>query len=144
MSLPEPHPGLVIRYTYLWYRERSGGREAGSKDRPAAILMASMTRTGIRRVFVLPITHSAPAPGDAAIEIPPAVKHRLGLDGERSWIVLDELNEFLWPGFDLAPIPGSEPPAYSYGTLPPAFYDTVRDAFLKEYESRRVKSVKRD
>ncbi len=40
MSLPTPHPGLVIRYAYLWKHEYEAGREEGSKDRPRAIVMA--------------------------------------------------------------------------------------------------------
>jgi hypothetical protein len=32
VSLPDPHPGLVIRYAYLWKREYDEGREEGSKD----------------------------------------------------------------------------------------------------------------
>jgi hypothetical protein len=35
------------------------------------------------------------------------VKRHLGLDGERSWIVLDEINDFIWPGHDLRPVPGA-------------------------------------
>jgi hypothetical protein len=29
VSFPEPHPGLVIRYAYLWKRESDEGREEG-------------------------------------------------------------------------------------------------------------------
>jgi hypothetical protein len=35
-----------------------------------------------------------------AIEIPLKVKQHLGLDTKPSWIVVDEFNEFVWPGFD--------------------------------------------
>ncbi len=41
-------------------------------------------------VRVLPITHTPPANPADAIEIPAAVKNRLRLDHERSWIVLTE------------------------------------------------------
>ena len=43
------------------------------------------------------------APGDpaTAVEIPMPIKRHLGLDDDRSWIVVDEGNEFLWPGYDL-------------------------------------------
>ena len=46
-------------------------------------------------------THSAPRRVDDAIEIPPATQQRLGLDSERSWIVITEANEFVWPGHRL-------------------------------------------
>jgi hypothetical protein len=51
-------------------------------------------------VVVLPITHSPPADPASAVEIPVAVKRHLGLDAERSWIVVAEGNEFDWPGYD--------------------------------------------
>ena len=49
------------------------------------------------QVRVLPITQAAPAVADDALEIPPATKARLGLDSERSWVVLTEANDFRWP-----------------------------------------------
>jgi hypothetical protein len=38
VPLPEPRPGLVIRYDYLWSRE-AAGREQG-KERPACFVAA--------------------------------------------------------------------------------------------------------
>ena len=93
MSFPEPYVGLVIRYSYLWKREFDAGREEGTKDRPCAIVMAVIDEDGDKEVLVLPITHSAPTELADAIEIPAATKSRLGLDGERSWIVITEANE---------------------------------------------------
>lgn len=52
-------------------------------------------------VTVVPITHSPHRNPDAAIEIPSAIKRHLGLDDQPSWIVLDDLNVFTWPGYDL-------------------------------------------
>ena len=40
---------------------------------------------------------TTPARGDAAIEIPAQTKKRLGLDEDRSWIMLTEANRFVWP-----------------------------------------------
>jgi hypothetical protein len=47
--------------------------------------------------MVLPVTHSQPKDPKAAVELPLAVKKHLGLDDERSWIVVSEGNEFVWP-----------------------------------------------
>ena len=82
MSLPKPEVGLVIRYSYLWHAEHLQGREEGVKDRPCAIVVAVANRieVGRDRVWVLPVTHSAPVDADGAIEIPAVVKNRLGLD----------------------------------------------------------------
>ncbi len=41
---------------------------------------------------------------NVAVEIPLRVKEHLGLDSERSWVILEEVNIFTWPGFDLRPI----------------------------------------
>jgi hypothetical protein len=35
---------------------------------------------------------------DEAVEIPAVVKRHLGLDEARSWIVVSEINRFIWPG----------------------------------------------
>jgi len=50
----------------------------------------------------------------------PVTQH-LGLDDARSWIVVTEGNEFLWPGYDLCNLPHSE--RYDYGFLPPRFFN---------------------
>ena len=88
MSLPTPEPGLVIRYSYLWHREYREGREEGTKDRPCAIILVAQGQIGKTQVVVVPVTHSPPQNIDTALELPPAVKKHLGLDTERSWVVL--------------------------------------------------------
>jgi hypothetical protein len=94
--------GHVFRYSYLWHWQHREGREHGDKDRPCLVLALVATQEdGTPVVRVLPITHSPPADPDDAIEIPAAVKLRLRLDGERSWIVLTESNRFAWPGPDI-------------------------------------------
>lgn len=82
MSSPEPHPGLVIRYAYLWKREHEEGREDGSKDRPCAIVLSIAEEDGEREVLVRPITRTPPKHASDAIEIPPATKRRLHLASE--------------------------------------------------------------
>lgn len=130
MSLPEPQPGLVIRYAYLWRREHRAGREEGVKDRPCAIVLVVTDEDGDRRVLALPITHTPPRDPLDAIELPAATKRRLGLDEARSWIVLTEANEFIWPGPDLRPLPGRDAASVALGFVPPGLFRTVRDRFL--------------
>lgn len=79
------------------------------------------------QVRVLPITHSPPVVADDAVEIPPATKARLGLDGDRSWVVLTVGNDFIWPGPDLRPIAGKGPQSVALGVLPPGFFQILRD-----------------
>lgn len=123
MTLPPPQPGLIIRYSYLWAQEAAQGREEGSKERPAAVvLIVRQSANAAPRVYVLPITHTQPGKEIEALEIPPAVARTAGLDAARSWIVLSEFNEFVWPGFDLAIVPGRTPPSVAYGYLSPGFF----------------------
>jgi hypothetical protein len=142
VSLPTPVPGLVIRYSYLWYSEHLEGREEGRKDRPCAIVASIRAdEHGDIRVLVLPITHSMPDNPNLAVEIPVKVKHRLFLDDARSWVLLSEWNEFIWPGPDLRRLPGADDASAAYGMLPPRLFAKIRDGFLaliKSNASRRV------
>lgn len=143
MALPEPAPGLVIRYSYLWRAEHLEGREEGQKDRPCAVVAAIRTEAGEQRVLVLPITHAEPAAEAAAIEIPAVVKVRLGLDEQRSWIVILEYNEFIWPGPDLRRAPGGDDSSVAYGMLPPGLFQAVRQALLRVIADGKARSVPR-
>jgi hypothetical protein len=144
MPLPKPEPGLVIRYAYLWLSEFRAGREEGVKDRPCAIVAAIQEEPGgERRALVLPITHRKPSYLEWAIEIPPAVKRHLGLDGEQSWIVLNESNEFTWPGPDLRMLPGGDEGSIAYGFLPPHLFAKIRKTFLAMVQEGSAHRVKR-
>jgi hypothetical protein len=128
MSIPTPEAGLVISYSYLWHREHQAGRDEGRKDRPAVIVLAVDSDPHGPVVTVLPITHAPPSEPGRAVEIPPALKRHLGLDEARSWVVVSEGNEFLWPGYDLRKVPGTD--TYQYGFLAPRFFDRVIKAFV--------------
>ena len=143
MSFPEPVPGLVIRYSYLWRRDYEQGRDEGSKDRPCAIVMAVVDEDDEQDILVLAVTHTPPSDPADAIEIPPQTKRRLGLDFDRSWIVISEANEFVWPGPDLRPLPGHDESSIAYGVLPPRFFAYVRDRFLERDQRERSTRVKR-
>jgi hypothetical protein len=124
MALPDPECGRVISYFCLWRHETEDGRTEGVKARPCVFVLARAQNDGTRRITVAPITHSPPLDPTTAIEIPPKAKQHLALDGERSWVVLDDFNEFTWPGFDLCPVPGM-PGRYDYGLLPPALFARI-------------------
>jgi hypothetical protein len=53
VKIPEPVPGLVIRYSYLWQSEFVSGRDEGSKDRPASShVLADLIEMGLHGVSV--------------------------------------------------------------------------------------------
>jgi hypothetical protein len=143
MALPEPVPGLVIRYSYLWLREHLKGREEGQKDRPCVIIASIRVDAGDLRVLVLPISHSPPDASQPAVEIPPQVKQRLGLDEAQSWILLSEWNEFVWPGPDLRRTAGRDDCSVAYGVLPPGLFRSVRDGFLSNVRAGSARPVRR-
>ena len=144
MAFPRPVAGLVIRYSYLWHSEHLQGREEEQKDRPCAIIASiRVDEGGDTRVLVLPITHTPPRAPHAAVEIPPKVKARLQLDEARSWIVLSEWNEFVWPGPDLRRLPGNDEASIAFGVLPSGLFASVRDQFLALVAARAVKPVRR-
>jgi hypothetical protein len=139
MALPEPAPGLVISYAYLWRDEHRAGAEEGRKDRPCAIVLTSADRDGDKIVLVVPITHSKPAADQHAVELPAAAKRRLGLDAGRSWIITNELNQFVWPGYDLRPISRAHPDTFHYGFLPTEIFAAVKRGIL----ANRARTISR-
>ncbi|AZO21478.1 MULTISPECIES: hypothetical protein [unclassified Mesorhizobium] len=142
MTLPVPRPGLVIRYSFLWSTEHDRGDVEGAKDRPCAIVVATPREAdGHIRTIVAPITHRPPSDSSASIEIPPAVCRTLGLDGGRHWLRLDELNRFLWPGYDVRQRSDG---SYAYGMLPPALFDQLRRGILQLQQARKARVVSRD
>jgi hypothetical protein len=143
LPLPTPVAGLVIRYSFLWRDEAAKGQEEGRKDRPCAVLLAVESEDGEMIVTVLPITHAPPTDPDLAVELPPATKRRLGLDDQRSWIVLTDANRFAWPGPDLRPLPGKDIASVGIGLLPRSLYTEVRDKFISAARRRRTGAVGR-
>ena len=76
------------------------------------------------------------------MEIPAAVKRHLGLDDERSWVIVSEGDQFVWPGYDLRKVPGTD--RYDYGFLPPRFFVQVLAAFAQWGRSRKSKVIDRN
>jgi hypothetical protein len=48
----------------------------------------------------------------------------------RSWIILSEWNEFIWPGPDVRRAPGGDESSVAHGMLPPSLFATIRVRFL--------------
>ncbi len=106
-------------------------------------MLAALTAPGETTVTVLPVTHSAPGADSESVEIPPAVKHRLGLHEARSWVVVSEVNRFRWPGPDLRPASRNEPGRFAYGLLPPALFRQIREKLLATAAAQRLTVVPR-
>ena len=141
MALPEPTPGLVIRYDYLWHREAAAGQDHG-KGRPACLVAASDARVAPRFVVLLPITHSRPAGETLGIEVPPRVRRSLGLDDDPAWVIVSEYNVDEWPSPGLSSIPGHKG-EFSYGFLPPRLFEQIKSKFLELAKEGRAPKVER-
>ena len=140
MPLPDPKPGLVIRYDYLWMNEAAAGRDQG-KTRPAC-LVAAHPAVLPRYVVLLPITHTPPAGDTVGIEVPARVSQALGLDDAPSWVIVSEHNVDEWPNAGLSPLPG-RPDTFSYGFIPPGLFSRIKTRFLELASSKKSHTVRR-
>ena len=137
-----PAPGQVVAYSYLWRAEARRGEDSGRKTRPCLIVLTAVTTAEGTRVVVAPISHTPPDDSGRAIEMPHETKRRLGPDQERSWIVLDDLNQFFWPGPDLRPI-GRGRPGFVYGVIPQALLAETRRRVAALAKAGRVRPTPR-
>ncbi len=141
MAKPSPQGGLVIRYDYLWHSEEQDGREEGSKVRPCAVVVAlPPPPNGIEQAVVCAVTHTQPHPPVEGVEIPTKVKRHLGLDGERSWVIVSEGNLVDWDDPGIEPV---GPNQWSYGFVPTALADMLRNKLLGYYRAGQLPLVNR-
>ena len=122
-ALPEPKPGLVFRYRYLW---KNDPVETSPKIRPVLAVAVERLPGDILRVVVVPISSQRPLPGDG-VAIPEATKSRLRLTRDASWIVAAETNVFSWPGFDLEQTSDGK---WAHGFVGEKLVDAVRKRLL--------------
>lgn len=141
MALPEPEPGLVFRYDYLWSDQAAAGRAEG-KDRPACLIAATDAAATPRFVVILPITHSTPRRGTVGIALPPKVRAALGLDDAPCWVIVSEHNVDEWPNAGLQPLPG-RPGVFSYGFIPPRLFASIKARFLELARRKGTAGVQR-
>jgi hypothetical protein len=142
MALPEPKPGLVVRYDYLWSHEAASGRDQG-KDRPACLVAASDASAAPRFVVLLPVTHTPPTGDTVGIEIPQRVREALGLDDARSWVIVSDHNVGEWPSAGVLPLPGRQG-VFSYGFVPPRLFSEIKARFVALAEQGRSARVRRE
>lgn len=143
MSLPDPVPGLVVCYSYLWYSESEAGREDGVKNRPCIVVSALPCEEGRHRVVLLPVTRSMPQVGTQAVELPDLTKQRLGLSPDRQWIICSDANEFNWVGPDLRVVPNSHPKSFVYGYLGSKLFEVIKSKFLFAANGETLRLAKR-
>ncbi len=146
MSLPHrPVAGWVVQYAFLWRHEHEQ-RRGPAKDRPA-LIVASRDLGGRIFTVVCAITTLPPVSADerdASIEIDEASKARLGLRDTRQWVRLDQVNTFVWAGYDLRHIHGRVPPTCVYGSVTPSLFEAIRLQLLTRQRAGAVVFIDRD
>jgi hypothetical protein len=144
VKFPDPAPGLVIRYSFLWKEDYEKGKYEASKERPCAVVLAAKVKdTTAIQVVVVPITHSEPDDQSASLEMPAAVAKALGLDNGRHWLRLTQLNRFIWPGYDLRPRP-DDSGRVDYGFIPENLFNQIKAAIVAENKRKKLSFTSRD
>ncbi|MEX0808796.1 MAG: hypothetical protein WD044_08705 [Dongiaceae bacterium] len=159
MALPKPHPGLVIAYDYQWHDRSLAGRDAALTERPpGAVVLAVADQAGERLVTAAPIATFPPADPRDAVELPRATCRRLGLDAKtgggtgggpgdspkdnndasdvRNFVIVSEVNRFVWPGPDLRPVATRSASAFVYGVLPPRLFKRITAQLIGRWHAR--------
>lgn len=151
--IPEPVPGLLFRYGYLWLEEHRSGRVDPSKDRPACIVArVTQEHSSLKTddgsllapgdVVILPITTKPPRTGIYAVELAPDEKRLCKLDPEYpSWVIVSEFNADTWPNADLRLIPGTN--RFDYGMARSGLLKRIGEKFSEARQAGRVLGVKR-
>lgn len=150
--IPEPRPGLLFRYGYLWLDERKSGRIDSSKDRPSCIvarvagagadLRAVDGKVEEGDVIIFPITTKPLRSGTHGVELTPEDKRRCGLDPESpSWVIVSEFNADVWPNADMSIIPGRD--RFDYGMANPGLLRRIGQGFAQARRATPVIGIKR-
>jgi hypothetical protein len=71
------------------------------------------------------------------------VRRHLALDESRSWVILDEINEFVWPGLDLRPVARSRD-SFAFGFLPPRLFEQLVTTLRSVWSQGQGKATRRD
>ena len=75
--------------------------------------------------------------------MPQRVRNHLSLGDARSWIIVDELNRFTWPGPDIRPVRAAGDPSPFLGKIPGRLYEQVRSKLADVATAGRLKVTQR-
>lgn len=139
MALPEPRPGLVVGYDFLFREQVDAGMENASKPHPAAIILV-VKHDLQTRVSLVAISHSPPSLSDDRyrLKLTAAECREMGLDAGNHWVNLRDINSFDWPGYDLVKsAPGA---SYTYGSMSKGTFVRIVEAL----KAAAFRSIARD
>lgn len=141
----KPETGLVFRYDFVFRDEHARGIDSG-KERPCAIIVASAPdEQGARKILAAPITHTPPARAQDGVEIPHKLARHLGLDDDRMWVKVNDLNRFTWEEdripVGIVPVSKDQP---AHGFLPPRLRTQIKQAVLEHAKDNALSITGRD
>jgi hypothetical protein len=140
MAADEPRVGQVVDHHFLWEDDRNAGLSEARKPRPCLIIAVERIERH-ERVTLLPFTSQPQRRDTNVLPVPNTVAKRIGLDPSRqSWLVLDEANVFIWPGYDLVPQHSGR---FTRGTVTAGFFQKVIDAVVAVRSRGRLREVDR-
>lgn len=144
-ELPAPKVGMVVNYEYIWARQfRDGFKpEDVVKIRPCAIL-AVVEGKDDTTVYVSPMTHTAPYHPERSIKLGEDTSRRLRMDCNSTYLMVDEVNKFTWPGDGLRRVFNRGAASYSFGNLPEAVLLEARSKLKAFNASKALSFVPRD
>jgi hypothetical protein len=144
VAIPTPNKGALIWFSYLWAKDYLAGQIHGRKTRRCIVLASSQSAPpyGPVRVVVCPITHTEPEDLSTAIEISLSDAVACGLDDCTSWVIVNDVNHFIWPGYDTEA--DWTTGVYEIGHLAPLLFDQITERFRELRKLGRLKAVSRD
>jgi hypothetical protein len=140
MKTPDPFPGLVIGYSYLWHHDYKLERDFSEKPATHGVVLSVEEEVGDKLVIVAALTDIKRRDTEG-IELPEATRIRLGLPSPQYWIIISEVNRFVWPGPDLRSVSALTENGLS--AIPPALFETVKSAMRALSKRDQLKAVTR-
>lgn len=132
----EPVSGLVIRYAYLWAREKDRGEESGRKSRPVCVQILFAGTTASTRTLLFPITSQPPGADARALAIPQMEARRIGIRLP-AWIIVNEWNE---DDIETTDCLAAVDPLGAFGKT---FVQRIRDEVIAAIKARHYRAVDR-
>jgi len=117
VTVPQPVPGLIVSFSFLWAEEAERGLQEGQKDRPCVVLAAYDSEHG-KGASLVPVTHTAPHDPTHAIAVPAALKAMPGLDDAPAWSSAGNGTSRTGPASTCAQLQGGQAASTTTGSCP--------------------------
>ena len=125
MRAPNPFPGLVVGYSYLWHQDYKLERDFSENPATYGVILSVREELGDKIVLVAALTDLQPR-NTEGVALPDATRERLGLPSAQYWIITSEVNRFIWPGPDLRSADSVS--KNELNVLPPILFESIKSS----------------